>query len=329
MKKPFLLSHKEQKAASTTRRSQKLGAVLTLLDEPQLIPRSQNHFTFPGLSTIRHTNISGEIYQASVDTSMKNPGIDFSSPQKKLLALFSWVLVSSTVLLSLVSQSKHWLGYGDQDSTGPGQLQWAMDGGISSPCECFSTFPGFAEKCPTMCLLPAVPCCFSHPLPCALWSPAIVQQRLLPAKTASTQERQSTRQRYLTALDGCYNIPCQFYILLGSSRNLTGISTVIGSATTDNASHSNWQRHHDPPHRVQNLLIDSQTNDFLAALGINLKNTFKHTAIKAQLNIATDGNRRTYCCRTVILQRTSGARRLHPDWQWRLNASDAISQKTC
>lgn len=53
--------------------------------------------------------------------------------QKKLLALFSWVLVSSTVLLSLVSQSKHWLGYGDQDSTGPGQLQWAMDGGISSP----------------------------------------------------------------------------------------------------------------------------------------------------------------------------------------------------
>lgn len=59
MKKPFLLSHKEQKAASTTRRSQKLGAVLTLLDEPQLIPRSQVGILFllryaqmsPALST--------------------------------------------------------------------------------------------------------------------------------------------------------------------------------------------------------------------------------------------------------------------------------------
>ncbi|XP_035187436.1 uncharacterized protein LOC118169841 [Oxyura jamaicensis] len=73
----FLLGHKEQKAISTTCKSQKIGAVLTLLDELQLI----------------------------------------RSSQKKLLALFSSVLVSSTVLLSLVPQSKHWLGYGDQDST--------------------------------------------------------------------------------------------------------------------------------------------------------------------------------------------------------------------
>lgn len=59
MKKPFLLSHKEQKATSTTCRSQKPGAVLTLLDEPQLIPRSQVGILFllryaqmsPALST--------------------------------------------------------------------------------------------------------------------------------------------------------------------------------------------------------------------------------------------------------------------------------------
>lgn len=36
---------------------------------------------FPGLSTMRHTNISGEIYQASVDTSLKNLGIDSTYPQ--------------------------------------------------------------------------------------------------------------------------------------------------------------------------------------------------------------------------------------------------------
>lgn len=68
----------------------------------------------------------------------------------------------------------------------------------------------------------------------------------------------SPRQRYLTAFDEHCNIPCQFYILLGNSRNLTGISIVVGSTMPDNASQSNWQQHHYPPHRVQNLLIISQ-----------------------------------------------------------------------
>lgn len=68
----------------------------------------------------------------------------------------------------------------------------------------------------------------------------------------------SPRQRYLTAFDERCNIPCQFYILLGSSGNLTGISRVIGSTMPDNASQSDWQQHHYPPHRVQNLLIISQ-----------------------------------------------------------------------
>lgn len=38
---------------------------------------------------------------------------------------------------------------------------------------------------------------------------------------------------------------------------------------------------------------------------------------------------KAYCCRTVILQCTSGAHCLQPDWQWRLHASDAISKKIC
>lgn len=33
-----------------------------------------------------------------------------------------------------------------------------------------STFLSFAEKCSVMCLLPAVPWCFSCPVPCPLWS---------------------------------------------------------------------------------------------------------------------------------------------------------------
>lgn len=65
MKKPFLLSRKEQKATSTTCKSQKLGALLTLLDELQLIQSSQVGILFLLLYTQMSLALSTPLFAPS------------------------------------------------------------------------------------------------------------------------------------------------------------------------------------------------------------------------------------------------------------------------